>query len=109
MASTGMYRDQGGRKVIDVDGYDTFVKAIGFQPNDVAKVQQATRDVQQLVGLNKMRESEIADKWARAIFDKDEAAKADARQDVADWNADNPESPIRISMSQLLKRVKAMR
>jgi len=28
---------------------------------------------------------------------------------MLDWNTANPESPIRISMSQLLKRVKAMR
>jgi hypothetical protein len=105
----GMYRDQAGRKVIDTDAYDALAKAIGFQPNDVAKVQQASRDVQELIGLNKMRETEITDKWARGIFENDADKKAEARQELADWNADNPESPIKVTMAQLLKRLKAMR
>lgn len=109
MASTGMYRDQAGRKVIDTDSYDAMVKAIGFQPNDVAKVQQASREVQGLIGLNKMREAEIADKWARGIFEKDAGMVQDARQDLADWNRQNPESPIKVNTAQLMKRLKAMR
>ena len=109
MASTGMYRDKAGRKVIDTDAYDAVAKAIGFQPNDVAKVQQASQDVQTMIALNKMRETEIADKWARAIFEKDVSARQEAVQELADWNAQNPESPIRINTAQLLKRLKAMR
>ncbi len=109
MATTGMYHDQAGRKVIDTDAYDAMAKAIGFQPNNVSRVQKATQDVQQLIGLNKMREGEIADKWAKAIYEQDEGAKADARQEMADWNSRNPDSPIRINTAQLLKRIKAMR
>ena len=109
MATTGMYHDQAGRKVIDTDAYDAMAKAIGFQPNNVSRVQKATQDVQQMIGLNKMREGEIADKWAKAIYEQDEGAKADARQEMADWNSRNPDSPIRINTAQLLKRIKAMR
>ena len=109
MASSGMYRDQAGRKVIDTDAYDAVAKAIGFQPNDVSKVQTATREVQQMVALNKMRETEIADQWAQAIFDNDPAGKDAARQALEAWNRDNPESPIKITTAQLLKRLKAMR
>jgi hypothetical protein len=109
MATTGVYHDQRGRKVLDVDGYEALVKSIGFQPTSVARVQGAAREVQELIGLNKMRETEIADKWAKAIFNKDEPAKVAARQEVSDWNTANPDSPIRISTAQLLKRIKAMR
>ena len=82
---------------------------IGFQPNDVARVQDATRQVQQLIGLNKMRETEIADQWAKSLFEKDRGGIQDARDALAQWNKDNPESPIRITTAQLLKRLKAMR
>lgn len=109
MASTGMYRDSRGRKVLDVDGIDAAFKAIGFQPGDVAKVQQAASEVQKLVALNKMREGEIAEKWAKAIFEHDAEAVAEARAELSQWNADNPTSRISITPSQIAQRVKEMR
>jgi len=109
MANTGMYRDDRGRKVIDVDGYEALMKGIGFQPADVARVQQGASLVQQQVGLNKLRESEIADQWAIGIFENDPDQVRAAREALARWNADNPDSPIRIGMPQVLKRVRSMR
>ncbi|MES2415078.1 MAG: PLxRFG domain-containing protein [Pseudomonadota bacterium] len=109
MANTGMYRDTTGKKVLDVDGYDVLAKAIGFQPNDVARVQDATRQVQNMIGQNKIRESEIAAQWAQGVFEQDQAKVQDARDALARWNEANPTAPIRIQMPQILKRVKAMR
>lgn len=109
MWTTGMYRDDKGRKVIDTDGYEAFAKAIGFQPNDVARVQDATGQKQQMIALNKIRETEIADDWAQGVFEKDEGKVADARAALRDWNQKNPESPIRINPSQVMKRVRSMR
>lgn len=108
MANTGMYRDQKGRKVIDVDGFDVLSKSIGFQPNDVARVQEATREVQGMVAQAKMRETEIADQWAQAAFEKDAAGVQDAKDTLARWNADNPTSQIKIGMPQIIKRLRAM-
>ena len=108
MASTGMYRDARGRKVLDVTAADAVAKAIGFQPGDVAKVQNAAQEVQRTIDLVKTRETEIADRWARGIFEGDSAAVTDARAELARWNADNPEARIAISSAQVLKRVKAM-
>jgi len=108
MANMGMYRDRSGKKVLDTDGYDAFSKALGFQPNDVKRVQDATSEVQRRVALNKMRESEIADAWAQGVFEKDDGKIRDARNALAQWNADNPSSPIRINFSQIAKRVRAM-
>jgi hypothetical protein len=34
---------------------------------------------------------------------------ASARERMLEWNRANPESPIRINMAQILKRVQAMR
>ena len=58
--------------------------------------------------LNKIRESEIADEWAKGLFEKDTAKVQAAREDIAKWNADNAESPIHIKFSQVLSRVKQM-
>jgi hypothetical protein len=108
MANTGMYLDKKGRKVLDVDGYDAAMKAIGFQPNQIAAVQDATYDQQRMVGVNRMRESEISDKWARGLFLKDPEMVAKARADLAQWNADNPDAKIQIKMPQILRRLRDM-
>lgn len=109
MAATGMYRDDRGRKVLDVDGYDTLMKGIGFQPRDVARVQDATGMVQSAIAQNKLAETEFADRWAKAVFDGDQAAVAEVRADIATWNERNPESPIRVTIMQINRRVRAMR
>jgi hypothetical protein len=109
MANTGMYLDKKGRKVLDVDGYDAMAKAIGLQPNDIAKVQDAAFEQQRMVAVNRLREAEIADKWARGVFMSEPDVVAEARADVAQWNEDNPDSPIRVTMPQIARRVREMR
>ncbi|MBA3622929.1 MAG: PLxRFG domain-containing protein [Methylibium sp.] len=108
MMSTGMYRDARGRKVIDTEPFEAAVKAIGFQPNSVGKVQDATWQVQRSVALNKVREAEIADVWARGLFEKNADKVKDAREMLKNWNRNNPESRIDISIPQLRRRVMAM-
>lgn len=71
MYQTGMYRDQRGRKVIDAEGYDALVKAIGFQPSSVAQVQEANATQQNLIGQNKLAKTELADAMAEAVFERD--------------------------------------
>ncbi|WP_311959336.1 hypothetical protein, partial [Acinetobacter baumannii] len=94
--------------VLDVDAYDTLAKAIGFQPRDVAKVQDSTMMVQRMVAQTKMREAEIASAWALGVFEKDPEKIQAARDDLARWNENNPAARISISMPQILKRVRAM-
>ena len=109
MANTGVYTDTRGRKVIETDLGDAVAKAIGFQPQSVAQVQDATFTVQKMVSQNKMREAEIAEKWAQGIYEGNKAKIEEARQMVRDWNRKNPKTPIKIELPQILKRVRAMR
>lgn len=109
MATTGVYTDTRGRKVIETDLGDAAAKFIGFQPQNVAQVQDATFTVQKMVSQNKMREAEIAEKWAQGIYEGNKAKIEEARQMVRDWNRKNPKTPIRIELPQILKRVRAMR
>ena len=105
MATMGMYRDQKGRKVIDVDGWEAAVKALGFQPASVKRIQDATSTQQGLIAQNKLRETEIADKWAAGRIERDPAKVAEAQAELAEWNRKNPDSPIRIDQAQINKRV----
>lgn len=105
MATMGMYRDQKGRKVIDVDGWEAAVKAIGFQPASVKRVQDATGTQQGLIAQNKLRETEIADKWAAGRIEKNPSKVEEAKAELAEWNRKNPQSPISIDQSQINKRV----
>lgn len=109
MAMTGMYRDDKGRKVVDADLGDAAAKFIGFQPNAVAKVQDATATQQRIIALNKVTEAEIADLWAQGRFENDPEKVERARERLREWNQDNPETPIRISQGQIIKRVREMR
>ena len=54
------------------------------------------------------RDKMIADAWALGVFEKDQDKVKAARDALAQWNADNPESPIRIDFKQIAKQVRAM-
>jgi hypothetical protein len=109
MYSTGIYKDDKGRKVIDVDGFDAAMKALGFQPTDVARVQEATGLQQRMIAQNKLAEGQFAERWAKAVAEGDQKALAEVRDDVAQWNRDNRDTPMRINRSQIAKRVRALR
>ena len=105
MASTGFYHDTRGRRVIDVDAYDTAIKGIGIQPKRVADVQRRRMDLQQDISLQRDVESEIADLWARGVYERDPEKVARARAKLLDWNLSNPESRVVITPQQIHKRV----
>lgn len=109
MADTGMYRDAQGRKVVDTTMGEALLKGVGFQPNSVAKIQDGSAMKQRMIALNKIVEGEIADQWAQGRFENDPAKVEKARNRLKEWNKDNPDSPIRIEQSQIMRRLKQMR
>ncbi|HZX79912.1 MAG TPA: PLxRFG domain-containing protein [Lysobacter sp.] len=109
MATMGMYRDDRGRKVIDTTAAEAAMKAIGFQPVSVARVQDAAGSAQQMIAMAKLTESQIADEWATGLFEKDQDKVASARERLKAWNEANPDSRISIGMRQLRSRLLAMR
>ncbi len=110
MATSGQYKDARGYKVMDVDGVDAAAKLIGFQPSAVARVQEADRETQSMVALTKLRESEIAGDWAKAVADgKPQEGRQRAQEQLEDWNSKNPETPIKIKLQDILRRAQNMR
>ena len=109
MATTGMYRDAKGYKVLDTNTLEAALKSIGFQPASVATVQEANGRNQQAKNFYNLHAQQIRAKWAAGIFESDQAMVSEARQDIADWNRRNPDQPMLITVPSVMSRVREMR
>lgn len=106
MAETGEYRDTRGRKVLETTGLEAASKFIGFQPASVAKVQQSSGKAIELLSNYRIVSAGIADRWAKGIYDQDPGEVLLAQKELTDWNAKNPDMPIRINRNALRSRVR---
>lgn len=109
MFNTGNYKDTRGRNVTSVDAADAAAKFIGFQPGQVARESSRQQEVQRSIQLAKNVEGEIAGKWAQGLAENRPELVREARADLADWNAKNETSQMRIGMQQIVNRVREMR
>lgn len=108
MAASGIYKDTKGYKVIDTTLDEAVFKMIGFQPRSVAEVQEANSFMQRSKSFYTQTSNEIRAQWAKALFEKDDAAVASARARLERWNSLNPDQPIRINMPDVWKRAREM-
>lgn len=108
MLATGSYRDAKGYKVLDTTALEALAKAAGFQPRSVAQVQEGNSFLMRSKSFYQHTSAEIKAQWARALFEKDEAALQRVRQRVAEWNRHNPEQPITVRMPDIWRRVREM-
>ena len=108
MATSGIYKDAKGYKVIDTTMDEAIAKAIGFQPRSVAEVQQSNSFMQRSKSFYIQTSNDIKAQWAQALFNKDDAALERVRERLADWNRDNPDQPIVVKMPDVWKRVREM-
>ena len=109
MVQTGEYRDTRGRKVVDVSGFDAFIKSIGFQPNTVAEPRRVEWMLAQSAGMQRAVRSDVYELWANGIAENKPEKVRDAKRFVEEWNRKNPDSQIKINMKSILARVKASR
>jgi len=108
MATSGMYKDGRGYKVIDTNLGEALSKFIGFQPRAVADVQEANGAMQKSRAFYTQQSADIKAQWADALFRKDEAALESVRERLASWNRKNPDMPIVVQMPQIWKKVREM-
>lgn len=106
---TGYYRDSRGRKVVEADALDAFMKSIGFQPNAVAEPRRVEWMIGQSVRMQRVIRSDIYELWSRGVFESDAEKVALAKAMLMDWNRKNPETPIKANPQSIAQRVKAMR
>jgi hypothetical protein len=109
MQITGQYRDTRGRKVAEADLPDVLAKALGFQPTSVAEPRRAERYLNQSVTMAKTVEADIAGLWASGIVEQNRDKVGEAKAMLKDWNDKNPETPIKVDLKQIQRRVKQMR
>lgn len=108
MAASGIYKDTKGYKVVDTTLDEALWKAIGFQPRSVAEVQESNSFMQRAKSFYTQTSNDIRAQWAKALFEKDEAGVVRVRERLAQWNAQNPDQPIRINMPDIWKRARQM-
>lgn len=105
MLRTGEARDLRGRKIVDVGVADAFWQSIGFNPSVKAEAGRRAFEVNEMIGYNKRKESEIVGRLARGVADRDQDAIQSAQQDLVEWNQRNPETPILINRRQVQQRI----
>ena len=108
MSVSGMYKDTKGYKVIDATLAEAAAKAIGFQPKAVAEVQEANSFMQRSKSFYIQQSSEIKAQWAKAVFEKDDAALQEVRERLAAWNRDNADQPIVVRIPDVMRKVREM-
>ncbi len=109
MAITGMYRDQKGYKVLEADLVESGLKAIGFQPRSVARIQEANTTNQQQKSFYAATAQDIRSEWAQGVFEKDTGKVDRARKRIVEWNKKNPDQKMLITVPSVMKRVMEMR
>ncbi|CDS55254.1 conserved phage mega protein [Polaromonas sp. CG9_12] len=109
MGATGSYNDAKGNKVLDTTPAEAVMKAVGFQPASVARVQEANYLNQRAKDFYNQRVQDINARWAKGIYEKDPGQVDKARRMLASWNEQNPEQRIHANMPAIVKRVKEMR
>ena len=72
-------------------------------------LRRVERLIQQDISLYRNSKTDIVERWARGMFEGDSDKVAKAREQVADWNAKNPDRQMQIKLSQLQRRVNEMR
>lgn len=108
MAATDQYRDARGYKVLETTGLEAALKAVGFQPAGVAKIQDANYLNQRAKDFYSLNAQKIRSTWAEGIYEKDSDKVQRAREMVLEWNQRNPEQPMMIRMPDILRRVREM-
>jgi len=109
MATSGIYKDTKGYKVDDVTPIDAAFKAIGFQPKDISKTQQAAWLSQSNTAYYNLRASEIRALWAQGVANGDKSRIADAQAALKDWNTKNPTQIIVIKPTDIQRRVREIK
>ncbi|WP_426106341.1 PLxRFG domain-containing protein [Massilia sp. TSP1-1-2] len=109
MLDSGAYRDARGYIVNNTTPTEAMMKMIGFQPNSTADVQDQKGQALGMIAQNRMRSVEIAEHWAQGLATGNAGMVQEARDMRADWNEKNPETPIRVNLPAIIRRVRAMK
>lgn len=106
MLQNGYAVDSKGRRVVDTDTGDAFSKALGFNPAVVAESGRAREEVFNQAAMLRDMKMRISERWADGIAHREPEKTAQAREMLARWNENNPDTPIRIDLAAVLRRAR---
>ena len=106
MLQNGYAVDSKGRRVVDTDTGDAFSKALGFNPAVVAESGRAREEVFNRAAMLRDMKARISERWADGIAHREPEKTAQAREMLARWNENNPDTPIRIDLAAVLRRAR---
>ena len=109
MLQNGYAMDSKGRRVVDTDTGDAFSKALGFNPAVVAESGRAREEVFNRAAMLRDMKARISERWADGIAHREPEKAAEAREMLARWNENNPDTPIRIDLAAVLRRARLAR
>lgn len=109
MLNTGEAHDAKGRKVADVTPLDAAIKMIGFNPEHIAEGTHARSIMQQNSNLLKATQSNIKELWSQGAAQGDKDKIAAAKAEMERWNKANPDEQISVKISDIQRRVRAMK
>ena len=79
--------DAKGFKVVDTIAAEALAKFVGFQPKSVSEVQEATSFALRSNAFYAQNSSEIRAQWAKALYEKGDAAVQRVRDRLESWKA----------------------
>ena len=82
----------------DEGTYRSRVGALSTQNQSVAQVQESNSFMQRSKSFYIQTSSDIKAQWAKALFEKDDAALERVRERLERWNTNNPEQRIVVKM-----------
>ena len=109
MWSTGKYKDRGNKLVTEATKTEAIIKAVGFQPANVATVQRSIREAQGEADIVKSKQTEFMTRISNAIADGDQDGRTEAMADLKSWNENNPEYKVRLNPGAIQQAVKLRR
>lgn len=101
----GYATDLGGRKLVDVSGWESFWQAMGFSSSALGKAYDADRIDKQDMAFYKVLQGDFTKNLVKAIRDGDTQGVHDITSAVTAWNQSHPEMPVSISAAGIRRDV----
>jgi hypothetical protein len=109
MLESGQSTDATGHKIGPAGVGDALAKFAGGATTKTNKQAEIREEVSQAVGTVQDKQAQIVNMWARGLVQDDPSAVEKARENLKQWNTDNPDTKIVLTPSLLMNQVKQMR
>jgi hypothetical protein len=101
----GYATDIGGRRLVDVGGFESFWQSLGFSSAALAKAYTTDTIDKQTMAFYTQTKIDITSDLSKAVRSADPAKLADVVNVIVEWNRNHPEMPMAISPAGVRRQV----